>query len=525
MWKNLPIQERKDYLKLIRSFASLTKAFTQKAGDEDDVAPVINSKYQESVFQKAFKASAEDIGNTSYDCAIKLVGTDGKIYKYLVGIKTFGVNSGFQKVAQFKKDMPNYEALFYDIEKNAKAKNGKKLSKKEIDKKNNILYHQLAEYISSLRNKRIASSKANIQGFHINEKEDHVESVYHVLMPSKKGADPKIYVGEISYDPIDINHIEILGCTNSNNPTNFDFTDQNHIYRFTHADSQLLMSFSNDDIIVDSIDVKYLDDPYEFFQHADDEIYHFKSHITKSFSWKIANSQGKVEKYSGFNSQFGLGSKLGIDGREKAVQKYIHKIEGLADEKTLKDLGKKVHDYLLSQPHSKEGKDAKDQLRTDLMALAKSTKNQTLIDETRKMVYRPVNEMYIPIKNSKKLHDENPNFFGDQIGEFKENSKKLLHPKEERQFNLVFEPSGTAIRSFITQDYGKGIESCEHQDILGNWILREVFQLAPDEPLTTEKLNEVGKNGIKLYRTDQDDDVHLEFIWIDDDNLPEDYIE
>lgn len=33
-------------------------------------APIINSKYQETIFQKAFHASAEDIGNTSYDVAI-----------------------------------------------------------------------------------------------------------------------------------------------------------------------------------------------------------------------------------------------------------------------------------------------------------------------------------------------------------------------------------------------------------------------------------------------------------------------
>ncbi len=522
MWKDLPVNERDEYIKLIRSFASLTKAFTQKAGDDDDVAPVINSKYQESVFQRAFHASAEDIGNTSYDCAIKLTGKGGNVYKYLVGIKTFGVNSGFQKVAQFKKDMKDCEDLFHDIFKNSKNADGKTKDKNEIDKENNDFYLKLAKYISTLRNKRIASSKANIQGFHIDKNEDHVESVYHVLMPSKKGTDPKIYVGETSYDPIDIDHIQVLGCTNANNPANFDFTDQLHTYRFTYADSQLLMSFSNDDIIVDSIDVKYLDDPYEFFHTADHEIY--RPHMIKSYSWKISNKKGEVEKYSGFNSQFGLGSKLGLNAREKAVEKYIHKIEDFTNEKTLADLKEKVHTYVTSQPHSKEDKDTKDQLRADILTLAKSTENEAVIKETRKMVYRPFNEMYIPIKNSRKLHEDDPNFFGDHIGEFKGNTSKLLHPKEERQFNLVFEPSGTSIRSFITQDNGKGIESCEHQDVLGNWILTEVFQLKPDERLTTEKLNEVGKNGIRLYRTDEDDNVHLEFIWIDDDQLPDDYI-
>jgi hypothetical protein len=43
----------------------------------------------------------------------------------------------------------------------------------------------------------------------------------------------------------------------------------------------------------------------------------------------------------------------------------------------ISNLENKVHTYLISQPHSKEEKEAKDLLRTDLMTLAKSTVNQT----------------------------------------------------------------------------------------------------------------------------------------------------
>ena len=53
--------------------------FAQKSdADENDEIPnpIINSKYQETIFQKVFHASAEDIGNTSYDAAIRKENAD-----------------------------------------------------------------------------------------------------------------------------------------------------------------------------------------------------------------------------------------------------------------------------------------------------------------------------------------------------------------------------------------------------------------------------------------------------------------
>ena len=95
----------------------------------------------------------------------------------------------------------------------------------------------------------------------------------------------------------------------------------------------------------------------------------------------------------------------------------------------------------------------------------------------------------------------------------------------ERQFNLVFEPSGDVLRAFITQDSGKAIESVEKQTFLGEWILRGVFQLKEYEPLTVQKMKEVGLNGVRMYKLIGSEDIHLQFIWIDEDNLPEDYVD
>ena len=66
MWKDLPENEKEEYKRMILAFASLTELFSQKNEENDEIpAPIINSKYQETIFQKAFHASAEDIGNTS----------------------------------------------------------------------------------------------------------------------------------------------------------------------------------------------------------------------------------------------------------------------------------------------------------------------------------------------------------------------------------------------------------------------------------------------------------------------------
>ena len=40
-----------------------------------------------------------------------------------------------------------------------------------------------------------------------------VESVYHVLMPSKKGERPQIHVEKTSYNFINLEKLEIIGTT------------------------------------------------------------------------------------------------------------------------------------------------------------------------------------------------------------------------------------------------------------------------------------------------------------------------
>ena len=114
-------------------------------------------------------------------------------------------------------------------------------------------------------------------------------------------------------------------------------------------------------------------------------------------------------------------------------------------------------------------------------------------------------------------------FFGPRFGTFEPSTKKLALPKEERTFKLRFLPSGDVINAYINQEAGKAIQSTDKQEILGNWILRGVFQLKEREVLTCQRLNELEINGIRLTKF-TNGEIGIEFIWIDIENPPSDTI-
>lgn len=531
MWKSLPTEKRKEYQKLILAFASLTDMFSQKSEQDDIVpAPIVNSKFQETVFQKALDAVGEDIGNTSFDASIRLKNTNSIDSKYLVGIKTFGIGSGDQKIAQFKTNHNEWSALIEQMEKNARSGNHQR-SESEIDEINHDLYLELAKKISLIRNDRINSSKENLKGFKIEQDED-VECVYHVLMPSKKGNSPQIFVGETEYTPIDIDSIEIIGCTSSKNPTNFSFKDKHHTYKYTSADSQLHMKFNNKDIVIEKWDVIYAEDAYNIFSDIAADIYSEPEETySESHSWSLLNENNEIELFSGFNSFYGVGSKLLQKERKAKIDSIYNEIIETEPMIIADCINEKLTNFLTVKASTNAERYRKAELRYDILKDANDVSDDKIRSKIENLVFRPANEMYIPIPNSKAFHKQFPNFFGENYAEFKKDDKtgretsKLAKEKYQRQFNLIFEPSGSSIMSFITQDNGKAIESVEKQSYLGEWILRKVFQLKEHEPLTVKRLNEMEINGVRLFKFPGSNDVHLKFIWIDKNNLPDDYWE
>ena len=519
MWEHLKSEQKEKYKTLITNFASLSQAFSQKAESEDEgqteqfVAPIVNSKFQETVFQKAFNAVGEDIANTSYDASVVV----DENHKYLVGIKSFGINSGDQKIAQFKKDSQSWTDLLGDIKFHADIA----ADKETADKENYQRYEELARRIATLRNQRIESSKAQIKGF--NSDSVNVEAVYHVLMPTPKGENPKIFVGETSYLPVDIDNLVIEGSTTKNNPTNFRFTDGQHHYKYTAADSQLHMTFNNKDIVVDTWDVHYIEDPFSLFENlhlltAEKE----QSDILETVSWVITDKHGNVEENSGFNA-FNGGSKLAKKDRLPRILKIQDKFKNILAPEELAFVTFSLEEILLKKWTSKEEKAQMKAIRQDLIHFVHNTGNEKLIKEIEQLVYRPVSEVYIPLPDSKNFHDERPDFFGPRFGTFEPGSKKLTLSKEERTFKLRFLPSGDVINAYINQEAGKAIQSTDKQEILGNWILRGVFQLKEREVLTGQRLNELEINGIRLTKF-KNGEIGIEFIWIDTENPPSDAI-
>ena len=523
MWDDLPADKKEEYKKLILAFASLTKAFAQKA-DADvqgNIKPIINSKYQESAFCRAFGAYLEDKGNTAYDASLAQATGEGTGKRYVIGLKTFGYDSGKQKIAQFKANHADWEDMLVEIKRNAETATGNKRKKQIIDKANEKTYIAFAKYLAELRNKRIDSALALLKGFNEEHEAWDMESVYHVLMPFVRGNKPEIIVGETSYDKIDIENIKSEGCTLSRNPDNFNFTDGKHRYSFTAADSQLYMDFDNVSIRKETWPVSILDDPYSAFMEmaekgqSKEKMEEAAEHtregkpelIQSSFSWFIAPNT-EVEKFSGYNAFYGVASKLDKNQRSKVAQNLKSTYAGLLPKHTLGLLANSIGRFVQETARSDEQKKQKAETRNEILKKVQATGNDNFIKDAEKLLYRPSEEMYIPIPQAKEFHEQNPDFFGKK--------------KNEEGFNLIFEPSGNTIKCFITQQDGKAIESKERQSILGKWILREVFQLNAHEPLTKEKLDQVGINGIRLYKVTGSEDVHLEFVWIDEEEPPED---
>lgn len=513
MWLNLNPRNRNEYKRMILAFASLSEMFAQKKEDGQElssIVPIVNSKYQETVFNRVFGATAEDIGNTSFDSSLCNADKNGD-ERYLIGIKTFRLSSNAQKIAQFKAKIGDWLEMLNEIEQNATNVD----SVEQINEINRDLYMRLAKEIAYVRNMRIDSSVAAVQGFSALDRTEKVEAVYHVLVTSNVNNNPLISVGETTYNKIDSEHLSIIGCTKVNNPRNFEFEDGIHKYRFTAADSQLLMYFNDNDFIKEEWNVEYVDDAYSIFSDIADKVSCEKTiNVSESVKWKLDMEKNSV---SGLNSFYGTGSKLGKEERSRRIDSVIQRYESHVESDTLNVVKDSLECFFMSDADGSE----RLVIRDSLMGYVKKCGNSEFVAEISKLIYRPKDEIYIPIPKSKEFHREHPDFFNSRFGNYIREHSGMIRikeiPKEDRTFTLVLEPSGEEIECFITQANGKGIQSVNKQSILGDWILRKIFQLNEYEPLTNERLCEIGINGIQLYKLD-DDKVHLKFVWVDDNS-------
>ena len=527
MWHDLPCDEKELYKKYILAFSSLTELFAQKKTDEEVPSPILNSKFQETTFCHVFNANGEDYGNTPYDASLILNAHTDNEQRFIIGIKTFGINAGAQKVFQMKKVSAEWDKKLGEIKEL-----GTKLDKTEIDERYKDTYLNIAQEIAKTRNAALQSAEANLKGFSINDNVK-VKAVYHFLMPSnpkKENGKLCIYVGEQPYDRIDVNSIVIEGCTSNKNPDNFEFSDGKHRYKYVRADSQLFMDFKNKDSVIEEWDVSYLNNPYSFLEMITNELRKQKGvhnqkikRIKESHSWLLVDENGNPERFSGLNAFYGVGSKLGKDQRANIRNVMEAKFRGLVGAKELDNLISQLETYLGQSPKTYLDKLEKAKQRDCIVKSIEKYPIQ-IQDYILKKLYRPLKELYIPVPSSVRFHKLYPEFFVKKGIRFKPGIKHdLLGPLEERSFMFVFEPSGDQIEACIVQQGGKGIESTGSQEILGKWILEGIFGLPPYSPLTKRDLEKVGINAIRLYKYEQEECIHVEFIWINKDDPPEDF--
>lgn len=438
MWDKLNKDRKEEYQTMILAFASLTELFSQKSNHDSTPIPIINSKFQETIFQKVFGAKGEDISNKPFDVSLKYNGTN-----FLIGIKTFQKRSrGFQKVAQFKRMRDDWKNL------TAKKK---------------------AEEIKKARNTAIASQKALILGPNSND----AECVYHYLMTSVESGIPRVTVGEADYREIGEN----INIKSTGKNGNFTFSDGDHDYKYTDADCQLWMSFpAPKEGNEERWEVKYAEDAFTVFKRITENTAYKPNQTGESYCWKI-----NVQKYSGYNNFYSTAPK---SDKKKKANDAISCIQ-----KSTLTKNKKVKLIELINTFAADSKvkpDTKAKVRANIEEILKDIENEDIKSNISKLLWRGDDEVYIPIPSSRKFHNDHQDFFGGETDGFK----------------LVLEPSGNEIDCYITQSDGKGIQSKDNQSVLGRWILRDVFQLKEHEPLTEKRLEEIGINAIKFTKKD-----------------------
>ncbi|MCG7421221.1 hypothetical protein MHJ97_12470 [Macrococcus epidermidis] len=182
--------------------------------------------------------------------------------------------------------------------------------------------------------------------------------VYHVLMTANENNSPKIYVGEKLYSLIDIEKIKVIGPTSEKYPSNFKFTDGLNVYKYTSADSQLYMNFKNKDIILESWDVNFVENPIEVFNKLNVEEFHNKNIFVDSVSWRILNHNGEVEKNSGFNA-FDGAPKLPKKNnyRENLIIRLIEEAKNQFNEDIALNIEKLLNAVILKEYSSKDEKE------------------------------------------------------------------------------------------------------------------------------------------------------------------------
>lgn len=289
VWEKYSIEQRGNYKRFLKMYGALSAMFNQKSSETG--APYLDSKFQETVYARAFDSKNVDIGNTPHDIR-SIFGND----KVGIGIKTW-LNSkpSFQKVMQLKK----YE--------------------QDINDRKGGSTEDLVYFISSIKNQRL-----NADYKRLGLKENG--NIYHYVTRDEG----RLKLFETSYPLIDIDNIRVKKLAK----TSLTFTDGCKEYKYTFGDNQIWMYFGekeSDTYLLDRIDIDILKDPFDFLKEAfenyekDNGIYVSTKSIKRNYLYLPLYSYRKKEVFpcSGLNAWNGKPKTQGSTTVRPEGEAYI----------------------------------------------------------------------------------------------------------------------------------------------------------------------------------------------------------
>lgn len=405
-----PEINKNNYKEMLKIVGQLSNLFSESE------CPYLAYRAHENIFCKYLEA--ENLARS--DCS-----ADAKKDGVGIGLKTWMGNDD-QKVAEFGKLKKNYSNL-----------TGLELVKK------------IAEY----RNERIRVTK-KMHGIS--------QMIYHVV----KRVPNMMQILECTFDFIDIDAIKII--SNRGNENNTYFTDGKHTYHFSVSKNTLYMIF--DELkLLDSFEVKIIDDPYTFLMSIAGQI------LEEDIMFDYYSKQGDVVEIS-----------------RLALEKKI------------------ISKPMLCLPlYSRRRTDG------EKFVGEKSGLNQWNADGR----VRDVNEIYIPYQKVDRQRDMS--FFPPRDTPFDLRlpdgtviQAKVCQAAYKKMPSEQYESLSDEERKIEERRRaeGKAIMSNPNK-ILGKWLLRDVFELTEGNIVTYEMLEKFGVDSV-IFTKNGELDYSIDFAEI-----------
>lgn len=283
IWDNYTTEQKEEYIQFLQVYGALSNLFRQKQGDP---IPYLDSKFQETIFARAFACQNVDIGNTPHDVLSIINGT-----RIGIGLKTWmGSKASFQKTMQLKRYQEDINALRHDLE-------------------------ALTTKISEIRNERLITDYHRL-GLSQNS------NIYHYVTRDKGN----FVINECAYPLIEVNNLKDISQTNSS----LSWSDGVKEYKYTFGDSQIWQKFDpnkKDTLLLQQFKVEIIENPFDFLLEAYMSLIGkakpIQEDIVEVFLPLYSYKSQEVEEKSGLNAWNAASKQKGSDKPRPLNEVYI----------------------------------------------------------------------------------------------------------------------------------------------------------------------------------------------------------